>query len=79
MTIYKSQTISNWDKLPVVLDIHIVALIFDVTEVTIKRWIYKGALKGTKTGNKWIFDKEYIKALISGNTESHEVNYARMD
>ena len=67
MTIYKSQTISNWDKLPVVLDIHIVALIFDVTEVTIKRWIYKGALKGTKTGNKWVFDKEYIKALISGN------------
>lgn len=25
--IYKSQTISNWDKLPVALDLHTVALI----------------------------------------------------
>lgn len=65
--IYKSQTISNWDKLPVVLDLHTVSLIFDVTEVTIKNWLYKGTLKGTKIGNKWLFDKEYIKAVVSGN------------
>lgn len=64
--IYKSQTIANWDKLPVVLDLHTVALIFDVTEVTIKHWLYNGTLKGRKVGNKWLFDKDYIKAFIAG-------------
>ena len=47
--IYKSQTISNWDKLPVALDLHTVALIFDVTDATIKNWIYKGALTFEKS------------------------------
>ena len=67
--IYKSQTISNWDKLPVVLDLQTVALIFDVTEVTVKNWLYKGALKGVKIGNKWLFDKDYIRSYISGKDE----------
>lgn len=67
--IYKSQTISNWDKLPVALDLHTVALIFDVSDATVKNWLYKGTLKGTKIGGKWLFDKEYIKAFISGKSE----------
>ena len=65
--IYKSQTISNWDKLPVALDVHTVALIFDVSEVTIKNMIYRGELTGKKIANKWLFDKEYIKSCVSGN------------
>lgn len=56
--------ISNWDKLPVALDIHTVALIFDVTDATVKNWIYTKEIKGTKIGRKWFFDKDYIKALI---------------
>lgn len=58
-------TITNWDKLPVALDLHTVALIFDVTDVTIKNWLYNGVIQGSKIGNKWIFDKEYIKSLVS--------------
>lgn len=56
--------ISNWDKLPVVLDLNTVALIFGVTEVTIKQLLYKGELKGKKLGKKWVFDKEYIKSYV---------------
>jgi len=63
--INKHQTISNWDKLPVILDLQTVALIFNVTETTIKSWIYKGHLKGSKIGHKWVFDKEYIKSLTN--------------
>lgn len=63
--LYKNQVINNWDKLPVILDLQTVALIFNVTEVTVKHWIYKGTLKGLKIGNKWIFDKEYIKSLVN--------------
>lgn len=59
----KTSIINNWDKLPVILDLQTVALIFNVTESTVKSWIYKGQLKGSKIGHKWIFDKEYIKSL----------------
>lgn len=61
----KLNVINNWDKLPVVLDIPTVALIFNVTETTVKHWIYKGQLKGAQIGRKWIFDKEYIKSLVN--------------
>lgn len=61
----KYKTINNWDKLPVVLDLQTVALIFNVTEPTVKSWIYKGKLKGSKIGHKWIFDKEYIKSITN--------------
>lgn len=59
--------ISNWDKLPVALDLHTVSLILGVTDVTVKNWLYKGVIHGKKIGNKWIFDKDYIKTLIQLN------------
>lgn len=61
----KTGIINNWDKLPVVLDLHTVALIFNVTDVTVKNWIYNGQLEGVQIGRKWIFDKEYIKSLLN--------------
>lgn len=60
----KIDKISNWDTLPVILDVHLVALIFDVSEVTIKRWVNKNILIGKKIGNKLLFDKEYIRSII---------------
>lgn len=62
--------ISNWDKLPIVLNLHTVALIFDVSEVTVKHWIYDGTIKGSKMSKNWYFDKSYIKSLI--NNEAHK-------
>lgn len=59
-----NKTVSNWDNLPVVLDINTVALLFGVTEVTIKHLVYKGELKATKLGKKWIFDKDYIIGFV---------------
>lgn len=61
----KQQIINNWDKLPVALDLRTVALIFDVTDVTVKNWLYSGTIKGSKIGNKWFFDREYVKSLIA--------------
>ena len=47
------------------LDLQTVALIFGVTDVTVKRWLYSGKLKGKKLGKLWRFDKEYIRRLVS--------------
>lgn len=62
------QVISNWDKLPIVFDLHTVALIFDVTDVTVKNWLKQGNIIGFKIGRKWYFDKAYIKSLTEDNT-----------
>ena len=70
--IYKTKIISNWDKLPVALDIETVALIFDVTQTTVKNWLYSGIIQGRKLGRKWIFDKQYIKSLINGERSDTE-------
>lgn len=61
----KNNTISNWDALPVVLDIHITALVFGVSEVTIRRWVAKKSLIGTKIGGQLLFDKKYIQSIVS--------------
>lgn len=66
-----NNVITNWDKLPVVLDLHTVALIFNVSDITVKQWLYKELIKGSKIGRKWIFDKAYIKSLTE--CESCEV------
>lgn len=57
--------ITNWEKLPVNLDLQTVALIFNVTQDTVKQWLYKGYIKGVKIGRKWIFSKDYIKSLTN--------------
>ena len=59
--------IYNWDKLPLILDTKTVALIYGVSENTIKNWCYTNQLKGFKIGRKWHFNKDYIKQLSSCN------------
>lgn len=69
---FKTKTISNWEKLPVALDIETVALIFDVTQATVKNWLYSGTIQGRKIGRKWIFDKQYIKSLLNSERSNAE-------
>lgn len=65
----KKSFINNWDKLPIVLDLHTVALVFNVSDLTVKQWLYKGLIKGSKIGRKWIFNKDYIKSLTESNND----------
>lgn len=60
--------IKDWDSLPVVLDLKTVSLIFDVSELTVRRWLSKDIIIGIKLGNKWLFDKNYIRALVNKNS-----------
>ena len=63
----KRQTIYNWDKLPVILDLKTVALICNVNVNTVKQWLYKDQIKGFKIGKKWMFSKEYIQSLVNNS------------
>ena len=62
----KTATVTNWERLPAVIDIHMVALIFGVTDGTVKRWIYSGKIEGRKIGRQWFFDRDYFRELIQG-------------
>lgn len=63
----KNRKISNWDDLPVVLDLKTVSLIFGVAEITIRRWLSNNQIQGEKIGRKWLFEKEYIKSIVENN------------
>lgn len=56
--------ISNWDKLPIVMDMKTVALVLDVTEETVRHMIYHGDLKAVKVGAQWRFDKDYLREFV---------------
>lgn len=66
-------TITNWEKLPQVLNVTDVSLLFDVEPVTIRRWIYNGNIESTKIGKMHFFDKDYIKAIIEKPIKEKEL------
>ena len=58
--------ISNWDELPLIMGLHEVALIFNVTDLTVKKWVYNGTISGFKLGRRWMFNRDYIKSVCEG-------------
>ena len=65
----KQNQIHNWDQLPQVIDLHTVALILGVTEMTVKRWLYDGTLKAKKVGKLWRFDKDNVRRYVDVSLE----------
>lgn len=62
----KKTQVYNWERLPVVLDVHTVALVFGCTDDCVKKWLQSGKLQGSKIGRKWIIDKEYLRQVVAG-------------
>ena len=62
----KTVMISNWERLPEVLSLHYVALIFGISDSTVKRWVTNGTLPARKIGKLWFFNKSEIKSLLQG-------------
>lgn len=61
--------VHNWDKLPVVLTVKDLSLIFDVSDATIKNRASAGEIHGFKIGRQWRFDREYVKGLCKTESE----------
>ncbi len=60
---------TNWDNLPVVLDLKQVALILGVTDVTVKHLTYKGELNARKVGAQWRYSRDWLRNYIDGVKE----------
>lgn len=50
--------VTNWDKVPILVDYGWVCNIFNVTEPTVRRWVKEGKLKARKVGRQVRFAKE---------------------
>ncbi len=57
----KRPRIYNWDKLPLMMTVKDVVLVFDCSEVTVKTWAKRGVLPGYKVGGKWYFNRDEIR------------------
>lgn len=62
----KQRQVYDWNRLPVALDVHTLALIFDCTDDCVKKWLQSGRLQGVKIGRKWIVDRDYLRQVIAG-------------
>lgn len=62
----KARQVYSWDKLPIVLDVPTVALIFGYTDDGIKKWLQQGKLQGVKIGRKWVIDRDHLRQVIEG-------------
>ena len=47
------------------------APILNVSEITLKRWLLAGKVKGQKIGRKWAISEDNLKAFINAGA-SHE-------
>lgn len=54
---------ANWDELPLLLSINQMAILFGVTDQTIKRWVKKGLIPHKSVEKTIVFPKARIKEL----------------
>ena len=59
-----SKSINSWNNLPVVLDLQTVAILLGVADGTGRKWVGRGVFEGTKMGDEWFFDRDYIREKI---------------
>lgn len=52
------KTITDWDKVPVLVDYAYVCNLFRVTEPTVRKWVKEGKIKARKIGHQVRFAKE---------------------
>lgn len=62
----RKRQVYSWEKLPLALDVHTVALIFNRTDDCIKKWLQTGKLRGVKVGRSWVIDRDYLRKVITG-------------
>lgn len=60
----KSRTPTNWDEVPLVVDIPYVSLLLDADPETIRRYLSSGKLKGFKIGKSWKILKEDVIGFV---------------
>lgn len=56
-----TKTFTDWDRLPVLLDLETVCCLLRCADTTAVKYIKNGAIKGNKFGNKWLVDRDSVR------------------
>lgn len=56
-----TKTFTNWDSLPLLLDLEDACDLLRCSDVTVKKFVKQGKIKGNKLGNLWRFDRDSIR------------------
>lgn len=56
-----SRTITDWDQLPVLMDMATTCQLLQCADVTVKKLIQNGHIRGNQIGKKWRIDRESVK------------------
>lgn len=55
----------NWDDIPIIITIKEAAVILHCSEITVKRKLESGVLKGYKDVGGWRISKDYFKSIFA--------------
>lgn len=59
------KTYLNWDDIPIIITIKEAAVILQCSEITVKRKLESGVLKGYKDVGGWRISKDYLKSIFA--------------
>lgn len=59
------KTYLSWDEVPILVNIKEAAVILGCSEITVKRKLESGAIKGCKEICGWRISKEYLKSIFA--------------
>jgi len=65
----KTKFFTNWDEVPIVVDIPYISLLLGVHPETIRRQLASGKLKGFKVGTDWRINKDDLGEYIGINNK----------
>lgn len=66
-----SKIVTDWDALPVALDVKTVSDILHVTGATVGNLIKRGKISAGNTGKAWAIDRDSVKAFVRGKNQQN--------
>lgn len=57
---------TDWNRLPVVIDVDTVSVLLNVHPVTVQKHLKAGTIKGNKLGKAWCIDRDSVRDFVLG-------------
>ena len=66
----KTDTVRNWDEVPVVINLPYAAIILKTNPEVVRRYLSAGKLKGFKLGREWRINKSDLMQFVGEGEET---------
>lgn len=64
-----TKTFTDWDRMPVLLDLEDACCLLRRADVTVVNYIKRGYIKGNKIGNRWMIDRDSVREYFQKSME----------